>query len=74
VFSECHLVVCRNVLIYFARELQERALRLFSESLIDLGFLAIGHKESLRFTALEGRFAAVDDAEKIYRKAIAHSG
>jgi chemotaxis protein methyltransferase CheR len=68
VFSECNLVVCRNVMIYFAQELQNRALGLFSGSLVDLGFLAIGRKESLRFSTVAGSFAAVDDTEKIYRK------
>lgn len=68
VFTECHLVICRNVMIYFAQDLQNRALRLFSESLTDLGFLAIGRKESLRFSMVAGSFAPVDEAEKIYRK------
>lgn len=67
-FNEFHLIVCRNVLIYFEKELQDRAVNLFHESLPALGFLALGHKESLRFSAKERCFEGVDTNERIYRK------
>ena len=51
VFAEVHLVSCRNVLIYFDRELQDRAVGLFKESLVHRGFLGLGAKETLRFSA-----------------------
>jgi chemotaxis protein methyltransferase CheR len=70
VFSEVHLVTCRNVLIYFDPALQDRALQLFSESLIDRGFLGLGSKESLRFSAVAGRFCEFALLERIYRKAL----
>lgn len=66
-FGEMHLVLCRNVLIYFARELQERALGLFGESLVHGGFLCLGTKEDLRFTSVAGRYEAVDANARIYR-------
>ena len=50
VFGDMHLVFCRNVLIYFNRELQNRALGLFTESLVHGGFLCLGTKEDLRFS------------------------
>jgi chemotaxis protein methyltransferase CheR len=68
VFSEVHLVTCRNVLIYFDHVLQTRALALFAESLISRGFLGLGSKESLRFTAAADRFTEFAAAERIYRK------
>jgi len=68
VFSEVHLVSCRNVLIYFNRELQDRATRLFCDSLVPRGFLGLGSKESLRFNAQAGRFAEFAPAERIYQR------
>jgi chemotaxis protein methyltransferase CheR len=68
VFGEMNLVFCRNVLIYFNRELQERALRLFSDSLVRGGFLVLGTKEDLRFSGVSGEFEVVDRAARIYRK------
>jgi chemotaxis protein methyltransferase CheR len=68
VFAEVHLVSCRNVLIYFNRELQNRALGLFRDSLCRDGFLGIGSKESLRFTSVAGAFQAFVPKERIYRK------
>lgn len=68
VFSEMHFVSCRNVLIYFKRELQERAVGLFKDSLIRAGFLGIGSKESLRFNAHDKEFELIDPENKIYRK------
>lgn len=68
VFSEVHLVTCRNVLIYFDHALQSRALNLFAESLIDRGFLGLGSKESIRFTAAAPLFADFAMPERLYRK------
>ena len=68
-FNEFHVVVCRNVMIYFDRTLQERVLDLFDESLVTLGVLGLGHKETLRFSQLASRYEELDGAERIYRKA-----
>lgn len=68
VFSETHFISCRNVLIYFNRKLQNRAVGLFHESLCHRGFLALGTKESLDFSAFADSFEAVDRRERIYRK------
>lgn len=68
VFSEVHLVTCRNVLIYFDHALQTRALKLFAEALIERGFLGLGSKESLRFTEAAPLFADFAMRERIYRK------
>ena len=68
VFSEVHLVTCRNVLIYFDHELQTRALRLFAEALIGRGFLGLGSKESLRFSEAAPFFEDFALPERIYRK------
>jgi chemotaxis protein methyltransferase CheR len=68
VFAETHLISCRNVLIYFNRKLQDRALGLFHESLAHRGFLGLGTKESLDFSAYAQRFEPVAKAERIFRK------
>ena len=68
VFAEMHLVSCRNVLIYFNRELQDRALGLFREALCRKGFLGIGSKESLRFSVHADAFVELDRQERIYQK------
>jgi len=68
VFAETHLVSCRNVLIYFNRRLQDRALGLFHESLCHRGFLGLGSKESIDFSAYARRFEPVARQERVYRK------
>lgn len=68
VFGEMHLVFCRNVLIYFNRELQNRALRLFTESLVHGGFLCLGTKEDIRFSDVQDRYEVVDRKARIYKK------
>jgi chemotaxis protein methyltransferase CheR len=68
VFAEVQLVSCRNVLIYFNRELQDRALGLFHESLCRQGFLGIGTKETLRFSSQAEAFELIAAAERIYQK------
>jgi chemotaxis protein methyltransferase CheR len=68
VFSELHLITCRNVLIYFDHALQERALGLFADSLVRGGFLGLGSKESLRFTAAADSFSEFAGRERLYRR------
>lgn len=68
VFSETHLVSCRNVLIYFNRTLQNRAIGLFHESLCHRGFLGLGSKESLDFSAYVDRFEPVAKQDRLFRK------
>lgn len=68
VFSETQLVCCRNVLIYFNRKLQERALGLFHESLCHRGFLGLGSKESIDFSSWADGFEPLVKPERIYRK------
>ena len=68
VFAELQLVSCRNVLIYFNRTLQDRALGLFSESLCRHGFLGLGSKESLRFCSRADDFVDFVREQKIYQK------
>jgi chemotaxis protein methyltransferase CheR len=67
-FNEFHAIVCRNVMIYFERSLQERVFALFDDSLTRLGVLALGHKESLRTSAHRDRYEELDTAERLYRK------
>lgn len=68
VFAEVQLVSCRNVLIYFDRQLQERAVGLLDESLCRRGFLGLGSKESLRFSSHAGAFREVAPGQRIYQK------
>jgi chemotaxis protein methyltransferase CheR len=68
VFAEVQLVSCRNVLIYFNRTLQDRAIGLFREALCRQGFLGIGAKESLRFSSHAQTFLNFVPAERIFQK------
>ncbi len=68
VFAETHLVSCRNVLIYFNRRLQDRALGLFHDSLVYRGHLGLGSKESLEFSQWREAFEPVDARERLFRK------
>ena len=68
VFSEVHLVSCRNVLIYFNPGLQDRAIGLFRDSLVHRGFLGLGSKETLQFGAHANEFEAVASPERVYRR------
>ncbi len=67
-FSEFNAILCRNVLIYFDKSLQTRVHRLFYDSLAKFGVLALGGKETLRFSAFEECFEPLAPAEKVYRK------
>ena len=66
-FAEFHLILCRNVMIYFDRSLQERVLALLSDSLAQFGVLALGRKESLRSMRQEKDFELLSSSERIYR-------
>lgn len=68
VFAEVQLVSCRNVLIYFNRELQDRALGVFKDSLVRKGFLGLGAKESLRFSPHADDFTEFSREERIYQR------
>jgi chemotaxis protein methyltransferase CheR len=68
VFAEVQLVSCRNVLIYFDRALQDRAVGLFREALGRRGFIGIGAKESLRFSVHRDAFEEIAREDRIYRK------
>ena len=70
VFGEIHLVLCRNVLIYFGRELQNRALWLLTESLVHGGYLCLGTKENLQFTEVHAHFSTLDHAARLYKKQV----
>ena len=67
-FNEFHAIVCRNVMIYFDRPLQERVFELFHESLARLGVLALGHRETIRLSSHADRYEALDPVEKLWRK------
>jgi len=68
VFAEMQFISCRNVMIYFKKRLQERALGLFHESLCHRGFLGLGNKESIDFSVYGPRFEAVVKRERLFRK------
>jgi len=67
-FGEMEIIVCRNVLIYFDKTLQSRALTLFRDSLSAGGFLCLGTRESIRFADCSADFEDFDKEYKIYRK------
>lgn len=68
VFSEMHLVLCRNVVIYFGRELQNRVLQLFTKSLVHGGFLCLGTKEDLLFSEIGDQYETINRKARIYQK------
>jgi chemotaxis protein methyltransferase CheR len=68
VFGEMHVIFCRNVLIYFDCELQNRVLGLFAESLAPGGFLCLGSKETLQCSDMADRFKVIDEQAKIFQK------
>ncbi|WKZ86466.1 protein-glutamate O-methyltransferase CheR [Ralstonia pickettii] len=68
VFSEVHMVSCRNVLIYFDRPLQDRAIGLFKDSLVWHGFLGLGSKESLQFNLHADAFETINSKDRLYRR------
>lgn len=68
VFAEMHFISCRNVMIYFNRDLQNHAIGLFKDSLVRGGFLGLGTKESLRFTSHSHHFKEFSAHDRIYQK------
>lgn len=68
VFAEVNMIFCRNVLIYFTRDLQDRVIHLFLESLIPGGILALGTKENLMISAYAKYFQVINANQKIYKK------
>lgn len=68
VFGEMQVVLCRNVLIYFNKELQKRVFRLFKDSLDIAGYLCLGSKESLRFSGCADAFDIIEEKQRIYKK------
>ena len=68
VFAEMHLISCRNVMIYFDRTLQDRALGLFKDALVRKGFLGLGAKETLQFSKHAGAFEDFVREEKLYQR------
>lgn len=67
-FNEFQLIICRNVLLYFNQQLQNRVINLFYDSLCRFGFLALGNKESLLFSDKRKYFSDVDSKEKIFMR------
>ena len=70
VFAEDNLILCRNVLIYFEKSLQDQVIGLFYKSLVSGGILCLGTKESIKFSGYEKLFDVVDEKQKIYKKKI----
>jgi chemotaxis protein methyltransferase CheR len=68
VFAEVHLILCRNVLIYFDRNLQNKVQKLFYNSLIDGGILCLGSKESLHFSDFHEEYTELDKKQRIFKK------
>lgn len=68
VFAEVHLILCRNVLIYFNKDLQNRVQKIFFDSLVNGGMLCLGAKESLRFCNFTQDYTELDKRQKIFKK------
>ncbi len=68
VFAEVHMIMCRNVLIYFNSDLQSKVQHLFRDSLTHGGILCLGSKESLRFSGLAEEYIELDKVQKIFKK------
>jgi chemotaxis protein methyltransferase CheR len=67
-FNEFNAILCRNVMIYFARALQRRVHDLFHESLVTFGVLGLGSKESIRFSGREDEYETLDESCRLYRR------
>lgn len=70
VFAEMHVIICRNVLIYFNRELQNKVLNLFDESLVHGGYLGLGSKETIQFSDQKDHYESISKEMKIYKKKV----
>ncbi|HEY9760666.1 MAG TPA: protein-glutamate O-methyltransferase CheR [Oculatellaceae cyanobacterium] len=69
-FNEFHVILCRNVMIYFNNQLREKVLSLFHDSLCPFGILGLGSKESLRFTSIDPCYEQLVAGEQLYRRVI----
>jgi chemotaxis protein methyltransferase CheR len=67
-FQTFHAVLCRNVMIYFEKSLQDRVHELFYDSLEMFGVLGLGHKEAISFSPYGDRYQELDGPERLYRK------
>jgi chemotaxis protein methyltransferase CheR len=67
-FNEFHLIVCRNVMIYFGRDLQRHVHQLFLDSLVPFGILGLGRKEAISDAEVAARYEPLDPAEKLFRR------
>jgi chemotaxis protein methyltransferase CheR len=67
-FNEFHVIMCRNVMIYFDKPLQDQVHRLFHESLATFGLLALGQRETIRLSPHESDYEVLDAEERLYRK------
>ena len=67
-FGQFHLILCRNVLIYFGRELQSKVFSLFHQSLLPLGFMCLGTHESMDYSRTKAHFNTIIEPQRIYRK------
>jgi chemotaxis protein methyltransferase CheR len=70
VFADMNLILCRNVLIYFEKGLQNNVISLFHDSLVPSGILCLGTKESIKFSRHEHSFEPLNERQKIYKKKI----
>jgi chemotaxis protein methyltransferase CheR len=70
IFAEVSMIICRNVLIYFNRDLQNKVLQLFDDSLVKGGFIGLGTKETLQFSSVASKYKTVDSKVKIFKKKI----
>jgi chemotaxis protein methyltransferase CheR len=70
VFADVNLILCRNVMIYFEKNLQNQVLKLFCESLVPSGILCLGSKETIKYTQYENYFEVLDENQRIYKKKI----
>jgi len=68
VFAEVHLILCRNVLIYFDNSLQNKVQKLFYDSLVNGAILCLGSKEGLRFTEFHEKYSELDKKQRIFKK------
>jgi chemotaxis protein methyltransferase CheR len=67
-FNEFHVIICRNVMIYFDRSLQRRVFQLFHDSLVRFGVLGLGHRETIRYSGFEHDYEELDGLEKLWKK------
>lgn len=69
-FGDMNVIICRNVLIYFNRELQERVLKLFHTNILYRGFLCLGSKETMQFSTIKKMYAKINSQYKMYSKIV----